>query len=601
MDVTTSGISPVPSNGSPACGEGDAAAEARVPDGQAGVETPRRPRLSMPARSLAAVAVPMLAVQAIAIVVLARIGTLPLETIALIGVSGFVGVVLGSLFAYRGGKRVANRLSQIAGVLQQVQDGDYRPRLAVPVADEIGLVAHRVNRLIGAAAAREKRLMESALADPLTGLYNRVLLTDRIRQAIASAQRTKAKFTVAVLDLNRFKAVNDTLGHGAGDRLLKEVARRLRDTVRESDTVARLGGDEFVLLLTGGTDAAVEISERLLKSMARPLRVGEHLIDIGVSVGIAAYPEHGEDDATLLRHADVAMYRAKHQRMGFCLFDGDARQLRPGYLSMLGEMRVALTQSQFTLDYQPQLDMKTGLIVGVEGLVRWNHPTRGRIPPNEFIPFAEQTGFMREITQWVVAEGARFTCALVRAGLDLRVSINVSAQDIENEGFCSKIGAILQEHKDAAGRLCLEITESGVVSETATAVRNLQALAAQGVLLSVDDFGTGYASLAQLQRLPVNELKIDRSFVTGVHQNHGNQSIVRATIDLAKQLGLTVVAEGVETVSELRTLAAMGCDEVQGYFVSKPMPADEVCTWVQTRHSLHSASRELYYEMLATH
>ncbi len=560
-----------------------------------------RPHLSLPVRALAASAVLILAAQALGIAFLVSHGLLPRETVALVATVGLAGAVAGCVYAYAAGKRIASRLAGIAAALQRVQDGDYRAQLEVRVADEVGLVAHRVNRLVVATAAREKRLMENALVDPLTGLHNRILLTDRIRSSIATAQRTKGQFAVAVLDLDRFKIVNDTLGHATGDRLLKEVARRLKDAVRDSDTVARLGGDEFVLLLQGGADAALEVADRILAVMARPLRVREQLIDIGLSIGIAMYPDQGQDDSTLLRHADTAMYRAKHQRLGRCLFDGDSRQLQRSYLSMLGEMRTALGQSQFELNYQPQLSMKTGLIVGVEGLVRWRHPTRGVVPPNEFIPFAEQTGFMRELTQWVVAEGARFAAELADAGLDLRVSVNVSAQDIESEGFCTNIGKILTQHRLKPRRLCLEITESGVLSETETALRNLQRVSDLGVALSVDDFGTGYATLKQLQQLPVQELKIDRSFVSGLPSNRGNQSIVRATIDLAKHLGLTVVAEGVETATELRMLATMGCDEVQGYFLSKPMPASAVVDWVQARHSLHSSSRELYYEMLTGH
>ena len=559
---------------------------------------PRASRLSLPVRALAASAVLVIVVQALGIAVLASRGSLTLETVLLVAAVILVGAAPGCLYACASAKRIARRLAGIAAELQRVEDGDYRGQLKVGVADEIGLVAHRINRLVAATAAREKRLMENALVDPLTGLHNRILLTDRIRSSIATAQRTKGQFAVAVLDLDRFKIVNDTLGHATGDRLLKEVARRLKDAVRDSDTVARLGGDEFVLLLQGGADAALEVADRILAVMARPLRVREQLIDIGLSIGIAMYPDHGQDDSTLLRHADSAMYRAKHQRLGRCLFDGDSRQLQRSYLSMLGEMRTALSQSQFELNYQPQLSMTTGLIVGVEGLVRWRHPTRGLVPPNEFIPFAEQTGFMREITQWVVAEGARFAAQLASAGLNLRVSVNVCAQDIENEGFCTSIGSILGKHRLKPHLLCLEITESGVLSETETALRNLRLIAAQGVALSVDDFGTGYATLKQLQQLPVQELKIDRSFVSGLPANRGNQSIVRATIDLAKQLGLTVVAEGVETVTELRMLARMGCDEVQGYFLSKPMPASEVIAWVQARHLLHASSRELYYEML---
>jgi diguanylate cyclase (GGDEF)-like protein len=559
---------------------------------------PRRPRLTLPMRAMASVAAPMLAVQCIGSLFLALFSELSVMALASATLLGVFGTLVACVFAYRSGQRTASRLAAVAGVLQRVQDGDYRARAAVPLADEVGMLAHRVNRLVAAAAARERRITENALTDPLTGLHNRTLLTDRIRSAIASAQRTKATFAITVLDLDRFKVVNDTLGHGTGDLLLKEVAKRLRQAVRDSDTVARLGGDEFVLLLAGGPDAAREVAHRILKAMAVPLRSADQMIDIGVSIGIAMYPEHGADDATLLRHADAAMYRAKHQQLGACFFDGDSREVRRSYLSMHGEMRTALAEGQFELEYQPKLDLKSGLIVGLEGLVRWNHPVKGRVPPNEFIPFAEQTGFMREMTRWVVAEGARFSAELQRAGLDLRVSVNVAAQDIQNPDFCAGVGDILREHKLEPRRLCLEITESGVVSETETALRNLRTIASHGVLLSVDDFGTGYATLKQLQRLPVHELKIDRSFVSGLHQNRGNESIVRATIDLAKQLGLSVVAEGVETVKELRTLATMGCNEVQGYYLSKPMPAGEVAAWVEMRHSLHASSREMYFEML---
>ncbi|MEK9720125.1 MAG: GGDEF domain-containing phosphodiesterase, partial [Quisquiliibacterium sp.] len=349
----------------------------------------------------------------------------------------------------------------------------------------------------------------------------------------------------------------------------------------------------------GGADAAKEIAGRIVEAMSQPMRLNNQVIDVGVSIGISIYPEHGQDDATLLRHADKAMYRAKQQQQGPALFDGgDARQSQRGELSMLGELRDALRRGQFELYYQPQLKMKTGLIVGLEGLVRWRHPTRGLIAPNEFIPFAEQSGFMRELTPWVVLEGAKFAAGLAKAKAPLRVSINVSAQDIENPDFCDKVISIFKDQGLKKGQLCLEITESGVLSETDTALKTLQTISEAGLMLSVDDFGTGYATFKQLQRLPLNEMKIDRTFVTSLNQNRGNLSIVRATIDLAKQLELTVVAEGVETVVELRTLARMGCDEVQGYFLSKPLPAKDVVDWVKSRHALHASSKEMYFEML---
>ena len=559
---------------------------------------PIKPRFTLPFTLALSVALPLVLAQIIGVVAAFTMGTVPMSALLAVIVPSVLGTVLASILIYRRTQKVCSRLSVITSEISRLQDGDYRIRLKEVIADEIGQIAQAVNQLAAAATAREKRLMENALVDPLTGLHNRSLLTDRIRSSIALAHRTKGKFSVAVLDLDRFKIVNDTLGHATGDRLLKEVARRLKESVRDSDTVARLGGDEFVLLLHGGADAALEVGNRIVESMAEPMRFNDQLIDVGVSMGIAVYPEHGQDDATLLRHADKAMYRAKQQQLGPSVFDGDSRQLQRGLLTMHGELRDALRRGQFELFYQPQLKMRTGLICGLEGLVRWRHSQKGLVPPNEFIPFAEQSGFMRELTPWVVAEGAKFAASLIRAQLQLRVSVNVSAQDIESEDFCSKVTAIMQEHKLPAGVLCLEITETGVLSETETALRNLQTISDLGVLLSVDDFGTGYATLKQLQRLPLNEMKIDRSFVSGLQQNRGNMSIVRATIDLAKQLELTVVAEGVETVTELRTLARMGCDEVQGYFLSKPLPANEIVDWVKARHQLHASSREMYFEML---
>jgi EAL domain-containing protein (putative c-di-GMP-specific phosphodiesterase class I) len=265
---------------------------------------------------------------------------------------------------------------------------------------------------------------------------------------------------------------------------------------------------------------------------------------------------------------------------------------------MLGEMRTALETGQFVLDYQPKLELLSGRVIGIEGLIRWNHPSRGRVAPSEFIPFAEQTGFMRELTRWVVQEGAHFARGLTQRGLDLRVSLNVSAHDIENPTFSQIVAEALRTLQLDPSRLCLEVTESGLVSETDNALSNLQTLAAMGIGIAVDDFGTGYSTLKQLQQLPVHEIKIDRSFVSGMNLNRGNQTIVRATIGLAKQLGLRATAEGVETVAELRTLAAMGCDEVQGYYVAKPMLAHEVFGWIEARRASEATSRRGDLELL---
>lgn len=514
--------------------------------------------------------------------------------LAAVAASGLVSLIVVTTTMHLEGRRLGRRIARIVNVLDAARAGDYSKRIAVRTQDDLGELASQVNELLTNSASRELRILESALSDPLTALPNRTLLTERLRHMLALSRRRTAPFAIAVLDLDRFKFVNDTLGHAAGDAVLKEVARRLRKTVREGDTVARLGGDEFVLMLPGGEAAVREVATRIIDAMQEPLNFRDQRIDIGLSIGIAMHPQHGSDDLTLLRHADSAMYRAKRRRAGIEVFSGETHEVRRSYLSMLGELRRALEGEQLFLQYQPKLDVASGMIVGLEGLVRWRHPTRGNVPPSEFVPFAEQSGFVREITQWVVAQGARFSHKMASEGLDICVAVNVSAHDIESSAFAQAITAIIRAEQPAPGRLCLEITESGLVSETDNAVANLRAIAALGVRLAVDDFGTGYATLKQLQNLPVHELKVDRSFVSGMHENRGNQTIVRSTIDLGKQLGLRVVAEGVETVEELRGLAAMGCDEVQGYYVAKPMDPEEIIDWVRMRNALQSAKHKRY-------
>lgn len=556
-----------------------------------------RPRIGLPILLPATGAAVILLAHGLLGALIHGLGWNPAPDMLLAG-SAAIGLIVSFALLSTAGRWLGRRIGRIIEVLERTQVGDYSERVECGLHDDVGMLARRVNLLVSTSAAREKRIIESALSDPLTGLPNRTLLTERIRHSLAISRRARAPFCVAVVDLDRFKFINDTLGHAAGDTVLREVARRLRATVRETDTVARLGGDEFVLLLVGSEEAGREVCTRILAAMSTPLAHRDQLIDMGLSIGLSVHPQHGDDDVTLLRHADTAMYRAKRRRAGVEVFDGELHEVRRSYLSMLGELRTALQGGQLVLDYQPKLDLTSGLIVGVEGLVRWNHPTRGRVPPGEFIPFAEQTGFMREITPWVIAEGVRFAAEITARGMLLNVSINVSAQDIENPALSGRVAEILAERKLDAGRITLEITESGLLSETANALSNLQSIAALGVRLSVDDFGTGYATLKQLQNLPVHELKIDRSFVSGMNTNRGNETIVRSTVDLAKQLGLRTIAEGVETVAELRALASMGCDEIQGYYLAKPMPSAEVITWVEMRHALYTSSRETYFRSL---
>jgi diguanylate cyclase (GGDEF)-like protein len=422
-----------------------------------------------------------------------------------------------------------------------------------------------------------------------------------MKRALREAKEKQSEFSVAVIDLDRFKWVNDTLGHAAGDKMLKEVAKRLRATVPPTDTVARLGGDEFVLVLTGDLESAQGFAKEILSVMSEPMQLEHQLVDIGMSIGIAAFPQHGLDSLSLMRHADAAMYSAKRQQAGRSTYDGSDEtneKVSSRYLSILGEMRHALKHDQFYLEYQPKLNLDSGLIRGLEGLVRWDHPKRGFINPIEFVPVAEQTGFMRELTGWVVTDGIRFAAKLAESDLSIRVSVNVSVQDIESAEFVSVVRGALEQHKADPTMVCLEVTETGVLSETENALKNLREISKLGVQISVDDFGTGYASLQQLQRLPVDELKIDRSFVTGMNTNRENATIVASTIEMGHQLGLNVVAEGVETVNEMRALARMGCNDIQGFYLARAMPESEVISWIQMRHALHDSSREDYFKAL---
>ncbi|MEZ5658555.1 MAG: EAL domain-containing protein [Burkholderiaceae bacterium] len=514
---------------------------------------------------------------------------------------GAVIIVVGAFGGFVSMLGLRRRIGQVSSMLAQAEAGNYAARISVRRRDEIGLLAERANGVSANAEQREKHMTTSAMTDSLTGLPNRALLSNRLDQMIAKAGREAGQFAVAVIDLDRFKWVNDTLGHAAGDFLLKEVARRLRSAVRGSDTVARLGGDEFVLLINGGLSQARIVADHLLQAMKVPVQLQDQGVDVSLSIGIAVFPEHGDNALTLMRHADTAMYDAKRKRSGKAEHKrvDNAKGVREReQLSLLGEMRVALENGDFLLVYQPKLDLNTGLICGVEGLIRWKHPKRGMMPPGQFIPLAEESGFMRELTPWVVREGARFAARLRDLEMNVRVAVNVSTMDLEDGGFAVAVQDIIRSMALEPGRLGLEITETGVLSETEAALRNLGRISSFGVKLSVDDFGTGYSSLAQLQKLKVDELKIDRSFVHNMTTNRGNATIVKSTIDLGRKLGLSVVAEGVENAGEMRALASMGCDEIQGFFLSKPLPADEVIDWIQTRHALHDSSQDQYFKML---
>ncbi len=436
------------------------------------------------------------------------------------------------------------------------------------------------------ALLRQSELNEhQALHDALTGLPNRTLFRDRIEQAIALARRDGGQLAVAMIDLDRFKDVNDSLGHHAGDALLVEVAQRLRGILRSSDTVARLGGDEFGVLISkprSTSDVAVVIG-KLRAALEQSVMVEGLALPAEGSVGIAMFPAHGRDVETLLRHADTAMYGAKETKAGYVFYDGSRSEADPARLTLVSELRRAIEQRELTLYYQPKAALANGAVQSVEALLRWNHPERGLVGPDEFIPLAQQTGLIKPLTLYVLDEALGQCRAWQRSGLTLGVAVNLSVRNLLDADFPHQVKRLLQKREVEPGLLQLEITESTMLSDPVRTKRVLDRLAAMGIALSIDDFGTGYSSLSYLSQLPVNEIKIDRSFVMNMADSDNDAVIVRSTIDLGRNLGLQVVAEGVETEQAWDELNGLGCTLAQGYYLSRPVPAAELTEWLLRR------------------
>jgi diguanylate cyclase (GGDEF)-like protein len=433
-------------------------------------------------------------------------------------------------------------------------------------------------------ARTQDSLRHQALHDALTGLPNRVLFGDRLEQCILGSHRDQTPASLLLLDLDGFKEVNDTLGHAHGDALLREVAGRLRSTLRESDTVARLGGDEFALLLphTDGR-GALHAASKVRRALQQPFALDDQMLELDASIGVVVTPEHGADPDALLRRADIAMYAAKRNRSGAALYSADQDQYTTDRLRLVGDLREAIAAGSLEVYFQPQLDPWSGEITGVEALLRWQHPVHGFVPPDRFVNLAEQHGLIEKLTLFVL------NAALAQArrwrdhGIDLAVSVNLSPQSLRDARLVRTIGALLKRHHLPPESLVLEITENAVMANPEKALANLSALHDAGILLSIDDFGTGYSSLGYLRRLPLHEIKIDRSFVTDLCRNDDDRFIVRTVVDLGRNLGLRIVAEGVEDEQTLNLVATLGCTLVQGYHTGRPMPAAELEAFLQSR------------------
>jgi diguanylate cyclase len=428
------------------------------------------------------------------------------------------------------------------------------------------------NQLIGI----NKELEHLALYDQLTELPNRSLIQDRLQQALLSAGRERGHVAVLVADLDRFKDVNESLGHAAGDRVLTEVAARFQRLLRHADTLGRLGGDEFALVIPGAdAHQAVELAGSLLKSLESDIEIDGMRFSVTASIGIAVYPTHGRDVGELLVHADSAMYSAKRTRFGYSVYTIGQEEAEPGRLSLAGDLRQALIAREFELHFQPKIDLRSDQLCGVEALARWSHPRRGLVPPDEFIPMMEQTGLIRPFTLWAIERGLQQCAQWHAQGRRITMAVNLSLENLLDPQFPDQVIALLQRTKVEPPCLVLEITESVFLSEHAKLRNVLVQLREHGVQFSIDDFGTGHSSLSRLKKLPVSELKIDRSFVKDMERNRDDAIIVRSTVDLAHNLGLSVIAEGVETATTLEMLREMGCDQVQGYHISRPLPPHE--------------------------
>ena len=497
-----------------------------------------------------------------------------------------MGVVLfgiGSMFAAR---RVTTPLRSLVSATQRLGRGQYDvPMDHMDRHDEIGGLAKAFDAMRINISAQQAEIRKLAYWDRLTGLPNRARFREMVRQEIdrqgAVPEMGKGSMAVVMLDIDRFKHVNDVLGYSFGDLLLIAVAKRLtQQDLRTEDMVARLGGDEFAVLLTQSDAAsALAVAQRIAKAFEAPLALEEQTVDLSASIGIACWPMHASDADTLLSHAEVAMYAAKAKTTVMQLYDPALDSSSTQTLSLLSELRRAVDHGELRLFLQPKLALADSSVVAAEALVRWQHPERGLVPPLEFIPFAERTGFVGQLTLWMFDQAARLCRALQDAGAPLRIAINLSTRDLLDLDFPSRLDAILAKHGVQADAFCLEITESAIMDDPQRAQATLMRLSERGFKLSIDDFGTGYSSLAYLKRLPVDELKIDKSFVMNMEKDEDDAKIVRSTIDLAHNLGLTVVAEGVENALIWRKLKDLSCDEAQGYYMSKPMPAEEFLHW----------------------
>ena len=498
-----------------------------------------------------------------------------------------LAITLGGVFAFAIGslitaRRITGPIKALSASAVRLGAGDYATPIAVASHDEVHDLAQSFETMRCEVQQREAQIRRLAYWDALTGLPNRAQLREHLQATVQRALAHGQPCAVLMLDLDRFKHINDVLGHAFGDRVLRRIAERLSNGVlHEDDLLARLSGDEFALCLPGADAAAARTAAgRLRALLEQPLTLDEQTVDVGAGVGIALHPEHGSDADTLLGRAEMAMYAAKAGQTGVQVYAPELDSSSGASLSLLGELRSAVERDELRLFLQPKVELAGGRVVGAEALVRWQHPQRGMVQPLSFIPFAEQTGFIRALTAWMIQRCTERSRSLRAQGIDLKFAVNLSTRDLLDQDLPAKLERLLARNAMDPRMLGLEITESGIMEDPQRALQTVRRLYDMGFTMSIDDFGTGYSSLAYLKQLPLHELKIDKSFVMAMESDRADLKIVRSTIDLAHNLGLRVVAEGVENAQVWALLRAMQCDQAQGYGIAKPMPETAFAGWL---------------------
>lgn len=531
-------------------------------------------------------------------------------------VRAIIGLALMGLFSWLLGHYLARGLNALRQGTRQIAKGDFGYRINVHGKDEFAQTAlafndmsvklkdlddervrkeaeiHRLNlaleqRVIDRTMQLQdanKQLEHQAMHDALTRLPNRALFHDRLNNTLKSAQRSKELFALVVVDLDLFKEINDTLGHHTGDLVLQHVASACNRILRESDTVARMGGDEFAILLpkVTGVEHAVEVAQRVLTAIKEPLQIDGHQVEVSASLGIAMFPQHGEDELELTTHSDAAMYEAKRKKLGVAVYLPEMGEGKSEALLLKGELRRAIMEGEMVLHFQPKIDISSNSVIGVEALVRWQHSRLGLLYPDKFIELAEMSGQIKLLTQEVLRLAMKQILEWSSKGHVFPVAVNISAINLQDRDFPETVAAMIAEYKVPSHLLELEVTETAIMNDPIVAIENIRKLSLMGIQMSIDDFGTGYSSMVYIQKLLVAKIKIDKSFVMDMGGSSKDEVIVRSTIDLAHNLGLKAVAEGVENKEAWDKLREMGCDSAQGYFMSKPLSADMFLQWVQT-------------------